>query len=224
MNGYQLNSRLNEQIDFKKIDEIASSNPMAKERQLSEMKNLLNNAASLIGGFNSSKTDAICSQLQIDGFGASDCKEVFKLMVDRFDKFPSYREIKALFRQVAAPIDAKPYSDPQSEKDYKKYKALKNMFLTKFTQEQLDKFVQWWLKETQGIDLKTVVNMGFRSELWEMPVLFDWHDTFYQFDLERIKLTTSKKTSYIEQQNKNNLLKMPTEFNKSTDYLKYSEV
>ena len=224
MNGYQLNNRLNQEIDIDQLDKLAKTNPMAKERQLSEMKNLLQNAAHLIGGYQSSKVDVICSQLQIDGFNLNQCKKAFDLLIDRFDKFPSYREIKQLIRQISEPRQASEYRDLQSVKDENKYNCLKKLFLEKADQSKLDSFVLWWLKETYNLKKDEILKMGFNTSMFEMPALFDWHDAYYQWDLEKIKFASHKKLTYIIEQNNNNRLKEPMEFNRSTEYLKYSEV
>ena len=91
MSYSRVQRELNEQIDVEALDSLAKTNLMARERQLSEMKNLLQEAAGIIGGYNSSKIDAICFRLQEEGYNLATCKKGFRALVDRFDKFPSHR-------------------------------------------------------------------------------------------------------------------------------------
>lgn len=219
MSYSRIQKELNEQIDVEALDSLAKTNLMAKERQLSEMKNLLQEASGIIGGYNSSKIDAVCFRLQEEGYTLSICKKGFRALVDRFDKFPSYKDLKILLNEFR-PKTEKQLEDPQAQSDRTKYYCIKNMFLTKASQEKLTLYVKWWLKEIYGLTEENLLS-GINLELFEMPALFDWYDSYFQWDLEKIKITANKKQEYITQQINNNDKIKPFVINKSEEYKNY---
>jgi len=222
MSFYRAQKELNDHIDVEALDALAKSNDMAKERQLSEMKNLLQEASGIIGGYNSSKIDAVCYRLQQEGFGLAQSKKAFRALVDRFDRFPSYRDIKALLNEFTVRVST-PITDPKTSEDYIKYICIKNMFLSKADEEKLTLYVKWWLKAIFGMTEEDLLR-GISLNMFEMPALFDWYDTYFQWDLEKIKITAERKNDYIAKQKETGNKIEPYVINKSKEYLKYQNV
>lgn len=89
----------NAPVDFEALDKLAKTNALAKEKLFVEMKKMLNKAASLIGGFKPNDLDVIAQQLFDDDFKLIEIKKGTDLLVSKFDKFPSYKELKMFLQQ-----------------------------------------------------------------------------------------------------------------------------
>lgn len=198
MSYYRASHSLNHVEDLDALDQLAKTNYNAKEKQLSMMKNLLDEVSGVIGGYNSSKIDAICNRLQEQGYGCSQVKHACRIIPERCDKFPSFKDLKSIIKEFGE--KKKEYErDTQVDKDRNRYNKIKKLFLEKADQEKLTKYVEWWLKEVYGLT-QDKIPLGSVLDLYEMPALFDWYDNYGQWNLDRIKLTAKKKDDYILKQ------------------------
>lgn len=89
----------NEPVDLDRLDSLANTNPLAKEQLLTEIKKMLNKAASLIGGYKPNDIEIIAIQLIKDGFSGNQIKQATETLISRFDKFPSYKELSMFVNQ-----------------------------------------------------------------------------------------------------------------------------
>jgi hypothetical protein len=222
MSYYQATRNLNHVEDVNALDQLAKTNYSAKEKQLSMMKNLLDELSGLIGGYNSSKIDAIAIKLQEQGYGCVQLQKACKIIPERLDRFPSFKDIKSVLKEFNN--KEKEYiRDPQNQLDQDRYTGIKNLFLSKANQEKLTYYVAWWLKEVYELTPEYLPD-DISIISFEMPALFDWYDNFGAWDLERIKLTANKKNDYVIKQNKDEKPRKEMWINKSDEYKKFLEV
>lgn len=210
-NPFSIQSMMNEAEDADKLDELAITTLLGKEKQKIYMLNLLKEVSNLIGGYKNNNLEAIVSKLQEQRITSKSLKIACDKIIDRFDKFPSYREIKQLcyINNPSMNIDN---IDEQVKYDREKLSGIRKMFLKHGTQEQLNNFVKWWLKENFSLYGSESL-CPLDQNAFEMPALFDWYDTYYQWDLDKIKNICQKKKNYKKEKK--------IEFNTSNEWKKY---
>jgi len=194
-NYTKVHNALNEKIDYEKLDEMAKNNSMANERQFSEMVNCLRVASKFFSFVNEDKISFICDRLQKSGYGVSECSKAFECLPDRFDKFPPYKDLISIVKSFRSEPIKEDLSDSVAEDHRNKYLALKEMFLTKYDQERLTKFTQYWLQSNYDID-SDLVSSFLSVSMFEMPALFDWHDCFYNISKDAMKKIAMKKEQF----------------------------
>lgn len=198
MSYYRATQELNHVEDLGALDQLAKTNFSAKEKQLSMMKNLLEEVSGVIGGYNSSKIDAICNRLQEQGYGCDQLKKACRIIPERCEKFPSFKDLKSIIKEFTE--KKKDYErDPQIDKDHERYNQIKKLFLKGSDQEKLTKYVEWWLKKIYGLT-KDKIPLNSVLSLYEMPALFDWYDNRGGWNLDRIEQIAIKKNEYILKQ------------------------
>lgn len=207
------------QIDPVQLDKLALTNVVAKERQRSEMVNSLRKIAKLFSFVTDDKIEYICDRLQEQGFGFVECKDGFNSIPDKFDKFPAYKDIVSVISSYKKTKTISTSDDPIAKEHRDKRDALKKMWLTKYTQDQLDKYVEWYYGALVEID-KSQRGI-FVSDLWEMSPLFDWYDNFYRVDKEELaKVWRIKETQRIQNNRRKNNNQCDT-INANLDYKQY---
>lgn len=197
------------------LDKLASTNLQAKERQKAYMINLLNNVADLIGGYKSNNIQPVVTKLQEKGISSHSLKLACEKIIDRFDRFPSFREIKSMCHECEVKQLEDDGTCTQAAFDRRKQEGLRKMFLLRATEEQLENYVKWWLKENFNLHGKEAMIQA-DVKAFEMCALFDWHDSFYRFDLEAIKSICSKKNKLSQEKKLQKI-----EFNSSREWEKY---
>lgn len=213
MSYYQASKAFNHAVDLDALDQLALNNFQAKEKQLSMMKNLLDELSGLIGGYNSSKIDFIATKLQEQGFGCKQLKKACEIIPERLDKFPSFKDLKSVLKESSQRKEE--YKrDAQIDKDQKRCEMIKKLFLSKASQEKLTRYVEWWLKEVYNLT-KEKIPLDSVYDLYEMPALFDWYDCFGEWNLEKIKSLANKKNEYLIDRNENNLSREAMWLNKN---------
>jgi hypothetical protein len=198
MSYYRAHQSLNDKVDAKSLDDLAITNPAAKERQLLEIKNSLSVALKIIGNITGDKVDFIAGRLQDKGYGFETCHKAFNDLPDHFDKIPSYREIEQFTRRYKKQTELIE-NIYQENPDQEKYQKIKKLFLSKASEKQLEQYVKWWLKDCVGIESNTVKNF-MPIAAFEMPALFDWWDNFCQWDLEKIKRVYAMKDLHLSKE------------------------
>jgi len=207
------------QIDPVELDKLALTNVVAKERQRSEMVNALRKIGKLFSFVTDDKIEYICDRLQEQGFGFVECKQGFNSIPDKFDKFPAYKDIVSVVSSYKKTETINTSDDPVARQHRLKRDGLKNMWLTKYTQEQLTNYVEWYYASLVGIDKEQ--RKIFTSDLWEMSPLFDWHDNFYRLDKEELaKVWRIKETQRIANNRNNGNLQCRV-INTNEDYKQY---
>jgi len=229
MSYYRAQKDFNHIQDLNALDQLASSNYNAKEKQLSMMKNLLDELSGLIGGYNSSKIDAIAIRLQEQGYGCKQLERACKIIPERLDRFPSFKDLKTILSEFKEKKEVE-LIDQQAIKDRERFNGIKNLFMSKCTKDQLDSYVKWWLINVY--ELTTDQVQAFVSpNLFEMPALFDWYDNYCEWNLDRIKNVGLKKLQYLLKEQEKNYMNNeydkkiePMWINKNTEWKKYCEV
>ena len=82
-----------ENIDLKRLDELAKTNGMAKDRQLGEIENSIRRCGSFFSFASEAKVIAYAHKLQSLGFGAVQINAACDKVVTSQDKFPSLKAI-----------------------------------------------------------------------------------------------------------------------------------
>ncbi len=187
---------LNEQIDVDQLDELISNgNSMARERKLSEITNALRYVAKFFSFVNEDKISFIADRLLSQNYSFRAIKTTFDSLPERFDKFPSYKDLTSLIRLNEPTKVQSQTVDEISDMHHRKLIGLRNMWLSKYTTEQLNKYCAWYYESIIGVEVDQLKAM-IKSNIWEMNPLFDWYDNFYRLDKKEIEKLYKLKDDY----------------------------
>lgn len=180
------------EFNYERLDSLAKDNPVIRDKQFNEMKNILRKAANLFDFVSETKIESIATRLIESGFGCYALDKAVNTIIDRCDKFPSYKGIKDIVSSYMPKEDAIT-SDSNSAED-NEYKKLKDKFINAYGQEKIEPFVRWWFEVCYcNLNQDLIETFKLSIALFEKPALFDWRDSGFKLDKDIIKNTFNKK-------------------------------
>lgn len=195
------NEHLEDDIDLRRLDSMASSNLAIKDKQYSMMCNIIRKAANFYSFVNEAKIGSLASRLQEKNIGAYELDKAIDKVIDNYDRFPSYKVIYELcvsYKKHGAIDDAiTPEAQYTREEDAQIEKIEKN-WNELMGADRLGTYVKWWLKVTYDLDPDMLNDMALSVELFKKPALYDWCDSGYSKDINKIAATAKNKLSKIQ--------------------------
>lgn len=204
---YKTLNEHNNEVDYKRLDVIAPTNAVAKDRQYSEMVNLLRKCGNMFSFVSEAKIAQIAQMIQEKGFGCVGLEKAVDKIIETQEKFPPYKYVLELVRlnTPATKLKTSEY-DLYKDSEDKDLTKIKEKFIELLGEDKLALYVKWWLKNCYtDLDADMLVHYNIATSSFERPALFDWHDTGYTSKFNRIVDTFNKKLpEQIKRKNKAN--------------------
>jgi len=177
-------------VDFAQIDKLAKTNFSIRDRQLSEMLNMVRKAGNMFSFVSEAKIRVVAERLQEQGFGCVALKPTIEKIINDFDKFPTYKEILTLIRHNQPKEAVKEVKSETSLED-KRLIEVRKEFVEILGEDKIEDYVKWWIKNCFG--LTVYEEFIDKPMIFEKPALFDWKDTGQTNNFNRIIDTFNRK-------------------------------
>lgn len=181
---------MNQEIDLKKLDELAKTNANAKQRQKDEMINILRKTSLMFPFVNEQKIQFIAERLIELGYGCASLKPTVDKILNEYESFPSFKVILDLIRHY------KPKPEPTIKKENSKaemenLKAIRAKFVAMLGEEKLEAFTKWWISEVYGADFANFFKENWK--LYQRVALIDWKKANYSTNFNEVILISKKE-------------------------------
>jgi len=186
------------EVDLVKLDKLASTNRLIKEKQLSEMKNQARKAGNMFSFVNDAKTSLIAEMLQQKGYGAQATKTAMERIVDNCDKFPSFKDILTLVK-ASTPKRDLPTEDKEQRACDKRFEANKAEFVKLLGEDKLHDFCRWYVRNVYGKGC-VFEEWGINPKVFLKNALQDWKDAGSTNNFDRIIEVAHKKLEKIKKE------------------------
>jgi len=187
------------------LDRAAKKNEMLKQKQLSEMVNTLRWCAGYFTYKQSdTKLNQIAERLQTYGFGWNDIKLASDKIIDNMSTFPSFSDILKVIKTV------RPYQDEQKEKkdleekkifdmEQQRLEKIRSEFHRLLGEDKVEPYIKWWLKNVLELDSEAISGkFPVPIKAFELPAMFDWCDSFFTNNFERIAQVGKEKMEWCK--------------------------
>jgi len=191
---------INQQIDARELDRLARNNTMAKEKQKAEMLNMIRDMGQFYSYVTEPKVILYTERLQEKGIGLHALKQAYGKILDEYDKFPQFRDFLAVCRMFKSGKKKETYNEKIFREEEEKLNRIEENWNKVMGADRLPKFVEWWVIKCMGWDKESIESMGCDVMLWKKCALFDWCDSGYAKDINKIIDLSQKKIKLLKKE------------------------
>lgn len=191
-----LNELMNEEIDLKRLDNLALTNYALKDKQYSMMCNIIRKAANFYSFVNEAKIASLASRLQERRIGAYELDKAIDRIIDHYEKFPPYKAIYELcvsYKKHGTPPEELTPEQAYLVEENEQLKKIEKNWNDLMGADRLPTYVKWWIKTNYNLDPDILESMALSVDMFKKPALFDWYDSGYSKDINKIREVFLKK-------------------------------